>query len=165
MDVLEQNVVGANVLDFNAKNVGKFLNRILGLEVNKQNLVIIWTVCLWKQVEIRKCITPCFFPRFLDIFVNAWMQWRKLLRKREGKESFPLHVYSKKGLLHSIYKYIRVCTAEYTYYIETLFYHFRYNDGVTDIRGNSITLTGQPRVVFKEAQLGSSVTRSVKISR
>ncbi|XP_057302346.1 uncharacterized protein LOC130636592 isoform X2 [Hydractinia symbiolongicarpus] len=97
MDVLEQNVVGANVLDFNAKNVGKFLNRILGLEVNKQNLIF------------------GYFCKCLDAMTEA--------AKKEG----------------------------------------RYNDGVTDIRGNSITLTGQPRVVFKEAQLGSSVTRHVLV--
>ena len=41
MDLLEPNVPGATVAEWNLKNIGKFLNRILGLEVVKQNLVSI----------------------------------------------------------------------------------------------------------------------------
>jgi len=41
MDILEQNTLGASVMEKHAKDVGKFLNRILGLEVFKQNLVCI----------------------------------------------------------------------------------------------------------------------------
>ena len=39
MDLLEQNVIGATVKEKEAGNVPKFLNRILGLAVEKQNLV------------------------------------------------------------------------------------------------------------------------------
>ena len=39
MDILESSALGASVSDKHAKDVGKFLNRILGLEVAKQNLV------------------------------------------------------------------------------------------------------------------------------
>ncbi len=39
MDVLEQNVIGATVKESEAGNVSKFLNRILGLAVDRQNLV------------------------------------------------------------------------------------------------------------------------------
>ena len=39
MDIVEENVLGTSVIERNRKDVGKFLNRILGLEVDKQNLV------------------------------------------------------------------------------------------------------------------------------
>ena len=39
MDIIEQNVIGGAVSEKHAKDLGKFLNRILGLEVQKQNLV------------------------------------------------------------------------------------------------------------------------------
>jgi len=97
MDVLELNVVGASVLDKNRNDVGKFLNRILGLEVKRQNLIF------------------NYFCLCLDALTEA--------AKREG----------------------------------------RFNDGVTDIRGNSILMIGQPTIVFKEVQLGASVTKHAVI--
>ena len=36
---------------------------------------------------------------------------------------------------------------------------WRFNDGVTDIRGNVIRMITEPTIVFKEAQLGASVTK------
>ena len=36
---------------------------------------------------------------------------------------------------------------------------WRFNDGVTDIRGNVIRMVAEPTIVFKEAQLGASVTK------
>lgn len=49
MDVLETAALGASVSERHAKDVGKFLNRILGLQVEKQNLVI-----NFKQIELFK---------------------------------------------------------------------------------------------------------------
>lgn len=43
---------------------------------------------------------------------------------------------------------------------ELVFFLFsRFNDGVTDIRGNIIRMVAEPTIVFKEAQLGASVTK------
>ena len=38
---------------------------------------------------------------------------------------------------------------------------FRYNEGVTDVRGNSIKLVQEPVVVFSEAQISSVVTKYI----
>lgn len=93
MALLENNMVGTSVSEKDLRNVKKFLNRILGLIVKRQNLMF------------------DYFSACLDANTKA--------AKREG----------------------------------------RYSDGVTDVRGNSITMNSEPEEVFKEFQLGMSVTK------
>ena len=95
--LLESNISGSVISDVNLRNIRKFLNRILGLEVVKQNLIF------------------DYFSSCLDATTKA--------ARREGK----------------------------------------YNDGVTDICGNSIVMSGEPEIVFKDAQLGMSVTRHILV--
>ena len=38
-------------------------------------------------------------------------------------------------------------------------FHSRYNEGVSDLKGNSIVVGGEPRIFFKETALATSVTR------
>ncbi|XP_066924417.1 uncharacterized protein [Clytia hemisphaerica] len=97
MEILESKGVGFSVADRHAKDVGKFLNRILGLQVHKQNLIF------------------SYFCQCLDATTE--------LAKREG----------------------------------------RYNDGVSDLKGNSIVIGEEPKIVFKETDLGASITRHVKL--
>ncbi|XP_047130991.1 uncharacterized protein LOC100210324 isoform X1 [Hydra vulgaris] len=98
MDVIDQNVVGGSVSEKYAKDMGKFLNRILGLEVQKQNLMF------------------SYFCQCMETTTAA--------AKREG----------------------------------------RYNDGVTDICGSSITKHGDAKTVFSEIQMGASVIQHVFVT-
>ena len=43
MDMIDTNILGATVKQSEAGNVSKFLNRILGLTVERQNLVSVFT--------------------------------------------------------------------------------------------------------------------------
>jgi len=86
------------VKDKEASDVGRFLNRILGLSVEKQNLLF------------------SYFCECLNAAVET--------AKREG----------------------------------------RYNEGVTDVSGSSITLVGDPRPVFADFQKGLMETKHVTVN-
>ncbi|XP_065056159.1 uncharacterized protein LOC135684506 [Rhopilema esculentum] len=98
MDMIDTNILGATVKQSEAGNVSKFLNRILGLTVERQNLIF------------------SYFYEGMKSLIRA--------AKRDG----------------------------------------RYNEGVTDVRGNSIKLVQEPVIVFSEAQISSVVTKHVVLS-
>lgn len=81
MDIVEENVVGTSVIERNRKDVGKFLNRILGLEVDKQNLVswfgylkFVGSVYWWL---IHKTLEVWFIPRktHISTYYPAFSNW------------------------------------------------------------------------------------------
>ena len=98
MDVIDTSVLGTNVKQNEVHNVTKFLNRILGLSVEKQNLIFSY-----------------FFESMKSLIRIA---------KRDG----------------------------------------RYNEGVADVKGNSIKLLAEPVIVFSNAQNSTNVTKHVTLS-
>ena len=97
MDVIDLNLLGASVKQVDMHNVPKFLNRILGLSVEKQNLIFSY-----------------FFETMKALIRSA---------KRDG----------------------------------------RYCEGLTDVKGSSITLLKEPDIVFSNSQHSTSVTKHVTL--
>ena len=98
MDLIDTSLLGATVKQSEANNVTKFLNRILGLAVEKQNLIFSY-----------------FYENMKCLIRNA---------KKDG----------------------------------------RYNEGVTDIKANSIQLLSEPTTVFSDSHISSSITKHITLS-
>lgn len=98
MDLIDNSLLGASVKQNEAKNVTKFLNRILGLTVDTQNLMFSYFY------ESMKCLIR--------------------IAKRDG----------------------------------------RYNEGVTDIKANSIKLLSEHAIMISKAQYSANVTKHITLS-